>query len=95
MLNDFINRDRFLYALDLALNILYEPSSNTYFYALTNKEVRLLILIDLLKVKAILEYYIIDLSKYSLKRVIRDIRHLLLTIFLNRFIPRPRNIKRA
>jgi hypothetical protein len=42
-----------------------------------------LIPIDLLKVKAILEHHITDLSKCSLERVIRDIRHLPLIIFLS------------
>lgn len=38
------------------MNILYELSSNTHFYTFAYEELRVLILIDLLKIKAILKH---------------------------------------
>lgn len=46
---------------------------HTHLYALADEEIRVLILIDLLQVKTILEHYVIDLSKRSLEGVISDI----------------------
>jgi hypothetical protein len=73
LLNYVIYRDCFLYILDLAPNVFYEPSSNTYLYTLFDKEFRVLILVDLLKIKTIVDHHVTDLSKYSLKSVISDI----------------------
>jgi hypothetical protein len=56
VLNYFIYGDRFLNAFDSAPNIFHKPSSNTHFNTFANEELRILILIDLLKIKAILEY---------------------------------------
>ncbi|KAJ5813707.1 uncharacterized protein N7503_000457 [Penicillium pulvis] len=50
---------------------------------------------DLLKVKAMFEHPVTGLSKCSLERIISDIRHLPITVFLNSFIPAPRDIERA
>ncbi|THC88175.1 hypothetical protein EYZ11_012381 [Aspergillus tanneri] len=56
-----------------APNVFYETSSNTYLYALSDKEFRILILVDLLKIKTIVDQHVTNLSKCSLESVISDI----------------------
>lgn len=72
-LNYFINRHCFLHVLDPTPNILYETSSDTHFYSLADEEFRVLVLVDLLKVKAIFEHRVTRLSKYSFEGIIGEI----------------------
>ena len=91
----FKGRYDFLHTSNLLPNILYEPSSDAYFDSFLNEEMGILISVYLVKIKTVFEHYIIYFSKYSFEGAVLNIRQLLLTVFLDSYISKTRNVEWA
>jgi hypothetical protein len=91
----FKNRYDFLHATNPLPNILYEPSSDAYFDSFLDEEMRILISVNLVKIKTIFEHHITHFSKCRFEGVVLNIRDLPLTVFLDSYISETRNFEWA